>query len=81
MFENILSGHIDWHEEYIDFSPEALDFMKSLLTVDPERRLGANGAEEVKRHPFFDGIDWEAVTKNEAAFIPQVTDPESTDIL
>lgn len=79
VFENILSGHIDWHEEYIDFSPEALDFMKRLLTVDPEKRLGANGAEEVKKHPFFDGIDWEAVTKNEAAFIPQVTDPESTD--
>jgi len=22
--------------------------------------LGANGAEEIKRHPFFNGIDWKA---------------------
>ena len=79
VFENILSGHVDWHEEWIDFSPEALDFMKRLLTTDISKRLGANGAEEVKAHPFFNGIDWETVTTNEAAFIPQVTDPESTD--
>ena len=79
VFENILSGRIDWHEEYIDFSHEAWDFMKSLMVTDTRERLGANGAEEVKKHPFFDGIDWDKVTKNEAAFIPQVSDPESTD--
>ena len=79
VFENILSGHIDWHDEFIDFSSDALDFMKKLLTVDPSRRLGANGAAEVKTHPFFGGIDWDKVTISEAAFIPQVTDPESTD--
>lgn len=53
--------------------------MKRLLTTDVTKRLGANGAEEVKSHPFFDGINWNTVTTNEAAFIPQVTDPESTD--
>ncbi|EJD01403.1 uncharacterized protein FOMMEDRAFT_147936 [Fomitiporia mediterranea MF3/22] len=79
VFENILSGHIDWHEEYIDFSQEALDFMKRLLNVDPSNRLGANGAAEVKAHPFFTGIEWDKVTTREAAFIPQISDPESTD--
>ncbi|KAL5488012.1 RIM15 [Sanghuangporus weigelae] len=79
VFENILSGHIDWHEGFIDFSLEALDFMKRLLNVDPSQRLGANGAAEVKAHPFFAVIDWDKVTTSEAAFIPQVTDPESTD--
>ncbi|KAJ3511944.1 hypothetical protein NLJ89_g3813 [Agrocybe chaxingu] len=79
VFENILSGHIEWHEEWIDFSPEARDFMQALMTLDPNERLGANGAEEVKAHPFFAGIDWDKVTTTEAAFIPQVTDPESTD--
>lgn len=49
------------------------------MTLDPNERLGSNGAEEVKAHPFFAGIDWEKVTTTEAAFIPQVTDPESTD--
>ncbi|KZT74282.1 hypothetical protein DAEQUDRAFT_761156 [Daedalea quercina L-15889] len=79
VFENILSGRIEWHEEYVDISPEAKDFMQRLMTQDPSRRLGANGADEVRDHPFFAGIDWDKVTTTEAAFIPQVTDPESTD--
>ncbi|KAH9482800.1 Serine/threonine-protein kinase ppk18 [Psilocybe cubensis] len=79
VFENILSGHIEWHEEWIDFSQEARDFMAALMTLDPNERLGSGGAEEVKNHPFFAGIDWEKVTTTEAAFIPQVSDPESTD--
>jgi serine/threonine-protein kinase RIM15 len=79
VFENILSGHIDWHDDWVEYSPEARDFMERLMTLDPARRLGANDAEEVKAHPFLAGIDWENVTKSEAAFIPQVTDPESTD--
>ncbi|KAJ7094616.1 hypothetical protein B0H15DRAFT_830207 [Mycena belliarum] len=79
VFENILSGHIEWHEEWVDFSPEAREFMQSLMTLDPAARLGVNGAKEVKAHPFFDGIEWDKVTSTEAAFIPQVTDPESTD--
>ncbi|KAJ7684022.1 hypothetical protein B0H17DRAFT_1073288 [Mycena rosella] len=79
VFENILSGHIEWHDEWVDFSPEARDFMRSLMTLDPALRLGVNGANEVKSHPFFDGIEWDKVTSTEAAFIPQVSDPESTD--
>ncbi|KAF9058053.1 hypothetical protein BJ165DRAFT_1333851 [Panaeolus papilionaceus] len=79
VFENILSGHVDWHEEWVDYSPETRDFMKSLLTLDPAERLGAGGAEEVRAHPFFAGIDWDKITTTEAAFIPQVSDPESTD--
>ena len=79
VFENILSGHIEWHDEYIEISDEAKDFISRLITLDPTQRLGANGAEEVKAHPFLKDIDWDNVTKTEAAFIPQVTDPESTD--
>lgn len=79
VFEKILSGHIDWHEDYVEASADALDFMQRLMTVDSLKRLGANGAEEVKSHSFFAGIDWDKITTTEAAFIPQVTDPESTD--
>ena len=79
VFENILSGHIDWHEEWVDYSPEARDFMQALMTVEPTERLGAGGADEVKAHPWFHDIVWDKVTTTEAAFIPQVSDPESTD--
>ena len=35
----------------------------ALLNRNPSKRLGAGpgGAEEIKKHPFFNGIDWEAV--------------------
>ncbi|KIK29322.1 hypothetical protein PISMIDRAFT_89557 [Pisolithus microcarpus 441] len=79
VFENILSGHIEWHEEWIDFSDAAKDFMQRLMDTNSATRLGANGADEVKAHPFFEGVEWDKVTTTEAAFIPQVTDPESTD--
>jgi serine/threonine-protein kinase RIM15 len=79
VFENILSGNIEWHDDWVDFSNEARDFMARLMTLDPSQRLGANGSEEIKAHPFFEGIEWDKVTTTEAAFIPQVTDPESTD--
>lgn len=79
VFENILSGRIEWHEDWIEFSDEARDFIAALLTLDPAERLGSNGTEEVKAHPFFEGIEWDKVTATEAVFIPQVTDPESTD--
>jgi serine/threonine-protein kinase RIM15 len=77
VFENILSGQVEW--DWVDHSPEAKDFMQRLLTVDASQRLGANGAEEVKAHPFFKGIEWDKVTTKKAAFIPQIDDPESTD--
>ena len=32
-----------------------------LMERDAKRRLGACGSEEVKRHPFFGSVDWEAM--------------------
>jgi hypothetical protein len=79
VFENILSRRINWHEDAVEVSSEARDLMERLLCKEPEQRLGANGTEEVKRHPFFRGINWAAVCTGDAPFVPQVTDPESTD--
>ena len=53
--------------------------MRRLMDINPATRLGANGADEVKNHSFFEGIEWDKVTSKEAAFIPQLSDPESTD--
>lgn len=33
---------------------EARSILTGLLSRDPTKRLGVNGAEEIKRHPFFD---------------------------
>jgi serine/threonine-protein kinase RIM15 len=79
VFENILSMRIDWHEEWIEFSQDARNFMERLMVFDPSKRLGINGAKEVKEHSFFAAIVWEKVMQQEPQFVPQVTDPESTD--
>ena len=39
------------------------DFVKKLLDKDKQTRLGANGADEVKKHPWFDGFDFDALLK------------------
>ena len=42
------------------------DILKKLLHRKPAKRLGAvNDAEEIKEHPFFEGISWEAVYRRE----------------
>ncbi|XP_053576071.1 ribosomal protein S6 kinase alpha-5 [Bombina bombina] len=43
-------------------SLEAQDLLKRLLRKDPKRRLGGEGASQIKDHPFYRTIDWEALT-------------------
>ncbi|XP_021940525.1 ribosomal protein S6 kinase alpha-5-like [Zootermopsis nevadensis] len=42
------------------FSAKAKDFVVGLLSKDPTKRLGAgkNGVDDIKRHPFFNKINW-----------------------
>ncbi|WLF81399.1 rim15, signal transduction response regulator [Lodderomyces elongisporus] len=84
VFDNILSGKIDWPnlspEEDMEFcTPEGKDLIKQLLTLDPEKRLGSNGAEEIKNHAFFRHIHWDTLYEEPGVFIPNSEDPESTD--
>lgn len=44
-----------------NLSENTASILNGLLTVSADRRLGANGIDEIKRHPFFDGIDWFAL--------------------
>lgn len=68
---------ISWQEsliipEDIHLSPEAEDLIRSLLTSS-DRRLGRhNGADEIKQHPFFRGVDWETIRRVDAPFIPKL---------
>ncbi|GLD92346.1 hypothetical protein PINS_up000879 [Pythium insidiosum] len=56
------------------FSPEAAELIQQLLIRDPKKRLGANGAEEVKRMRFFDPIDW---AKIESMAVPPPFVPDN----
>ena len=58
-------------------SKEAIDLMKNLIT-DVDKRLGFNGASEIKAHPFFNKIDWKNIKKNKPPFIPKLENPWDT---
>ena len=54
------------HKKYLKIPPEiklsneAKDLINNLVS-DSDKRLGKNGADEIKSHPFFKGIDWENI--------------------
>jgi len=48
-----------------NLSTNALDLMERVLVKDPENRL--SDPVSIKAHPFFDGIDWEKLSKKEMA--------------
>jgi len=41
--------------------------IKNLLNTNPEKRLGADGAVQVKQHKFFHGINWHRLEEKEIA--------------
>lgn len=45
--------------------------MRSLVT-SADQRLGRNGADEIKSHPFFSGVDWDCLRAVNAPFKPQL---------
>jgi serum/glucocorticoid-regulated kinase 2 len=63
-----------------DLSEECIDLMENLLIKDPKARLGTNGVEEVKKHPWFESIDWDALEKKElkAPFVPNLRNEADT---
>jgi serine/threonine-protein kinase RIM15 len=84
IFQNILAGEIEWPnlppEEELKFcSPQAKDLIKKLLVMNGDERLGRNGAEEIKEHEYFKGLDWDSLWLADGSFVPVVDDPESTD--
>ncbi|KAJ0121234.1 hypothetical protein J7T55_008397 [Diaporthe amygdali] len=62
MYKNIAFGKVRFPRDTL--SLEGRNFVKGLLNRNAKHRLGANDdAEELKRHPFFNDVDWEALSK------------------
>lgn len=55
MYRKILQDELRFPD---DMSSDAKSLLRGLLTRDPNERLGNNGSEEIKNHPFFGSIDW-----------------------
>ncbi|THV00841.1 serine/threonine protein kinase [Dendrothele bispora CBS 962.96] len=75
MYQKILNDPLQFGA---DISPEAQSILTGLLNRDPQQRLGVNGAEEIKRHPFFHNhIDFNLLRQKKIhpPFKPSVASP------
>ena len=87
VFENILARKIEWPaEEECPVSEEAKDLINKLTALNPRERLGANitesyvsGGEEIRRHPWFESVNWDTLLEDEAQFVPAPENPEDTE--
>lgn len=82
VFENILARRIEWpdpEDDDTEVSDEAKDLMNRLMCTDQTQRLGAQGPDEVKRHPWFAGISWDTLLEEEPSFVPTPQNPEDTE--
>ncbi|KAG1363860.1 serine/threonine-protein kinase UCN [Cocos nucifera] len=74
-FRNVLTCQPEFSGR---LSTDLTDLISRLLAKDPARRLGyAGGAEEVKAHPFFRGVQWDLLADvNRPPFLPPLEDLE-----
>ncbi|KAF2285477.1 hypothetical protein GH714_004766 [Hevea brasiliensis] len=68
--------HLKFPEE-AKLTPEAKDLISKLL-CNVDQRLGTKGADELKAHPWFKGLEWDKLYQMKAAFIPEVNDELDT---
>merc|ERR1719238_1772115 len=64
IYEKILAGKVDW-PRHLDV--KAKDLIKRLLTPDRAKRFGClkNGADDIQKHKWYKGMDWDMLGKRE----------------
>ena len=79
--KNILSKQVTYPQ--LDGEAHAAqlrDLVGRLLERDPRRRMGAaRGAAEIKRHPFFAGVDWALIRCVAPPVVPDKESPAGVD--
>lgn len=68
------SSEFHYSKKLARFSWEARDFIQNCLICNPKYRLGSQGMYELLSHPWFHGINWNEMRRQEvpAPFIPDI---------
>jgi len=79
IYQKILAGRIEFPRH---FDTHAKDLIRGLLTADRTKRYGClkEGAEQIKNHRWFKGIDWNDVYNRRLTpyYVPTVRTPSDT---
>ena len=79
IYQKILAGKCEFPKH---FDPNAKDLVRKLLTADRTKRFGClrDGAEDVKRHKWFKGVDWQRVhdRKIKPPYVPGFASQDDT---
>ncbi|TFK86380.1 cAMP dependent protein kinase [Polyporus arcularius HHB13444] len=79
IYEKILKGKVYWPNQV---DPLSKDIIKAFLHPDRSKRLGnlIGGSQDVLDHPWFRGVDWDALERREirAPIIPHVATVDDT---
>ena len=76
LYSNIQQGPLQIPRS---MSPDLKDLLTRLLCRNPAERIGVNGSAEIKSHPFFQEIEWDAFKEYNAqggfngVFVPRRT--------
>lgn len=79
IYDKILKGHIHYPRS---MDPLSKSFVRALLVTDRTKRLGnlIGGAQDILDHPWFRGVDWDALERREinAPIIPHTSSGDDT---
>jgi len=79
MYSKIMKEKLDLEKKFKD--PDVTSIIGGFLERDPAKRL--SNPTEIKKHPYFAGIDWERLRNKEImpSYIPPVSDPSDIHLI